>query len=81
MLNSKHKYDYEKYKIVDGNCGLINEYVNDLYFTIPVGISTYCAFLQFRYASVGRLSRCNKGALKWKRVASGCLFFLTSKLY
>ena len=30
MLNSKHKYDYEKYKFVDGNCGLINEYVNDL---------------------------------------------------
>lgn len=30
MLNSKHKYDYEEYKIVDGNCGLINEYVNDL---------------------------------------------------
>ena len=50
------------------------------YFNIPVSIFTYCAFLPFRYASVGRLSRCNKGALKWKRVASGCLFFFKFKV-
>lgn len=29
-INSKHKYDYEYNKIVYGNCGLINEYMNEL---------------------------------------------------